>query len=127
MIKYVIELPPITKKNSQQILTNRKTGRPFIMPSKKYKEYESAALYYLPKRAGMPLKGPLNIKVLFYMKTKRKTDLTNLLEAVDDILVAAGIVVDDNYKVIAAHDGSRCYYDKENPRTEIYITEFEEG
>ena len=77
MIKYVIELPPITKKNSQQILINRKTGRPFIMPSKKYKEYESAALYYLPKRAGMPLEGPLNIKVLFYMKTRRKTDLTN--------------------------------------------------
>lgn len=127
MIKYVIELPPITKKNSQQILTNRKTGRPFIMPSKKYKEYESAALCYLPKRSGMPLEGPLNIKVLFYMKTRRKTDLTNLLEAVDDILVAAGIVVDDNYRVIAAHDGSRCYYDKENPRTEIYITDFEEG
>lgn len=126
MIKYVIELPPITKKNSQQILTNRKTGRPFIMPSKKYKEYESAALYYLPKRAGMPLEGPLNVKALFYMPTRRKTDLTNLLEAVDDVIVKAGIVVDDNYKVIAAHDGSRCYYDKENPRTEIYMTDFEE-
>lgn len=96
------------------------------MPSKKYKEYESEALYYLPKRAGMPLKGPLNIKVLCFMKTRRKTDLTNLLEAVDDILVKAGIVIDDNYSVIAAHDGSRCYYDKENPRTEIYITDFEE-
>lgn len=126
MIKYVIELPPITKKNSQQILINRKTGRPFIMPSKKYKEYESMALYYLYKRAGMPLEGPLNVKVMFYMPTRRKTDLTNLLEAVDDILVKAGIVVDDNYSVIASHDGSRCYYDKENPRTEIYITDFEE-
>lgn len=126
MIKYTIELPPITKKNSQQILINRKTGRPFIMPSKKYKEYEKDALYYLPKRAGMPLEGPVNVKVLFYMTTRRKTDLTNLLEAVDDIMVKAGIVVDDNYKVIAAHDGSRCYYDKENPRTEIYITDFEE-
>lgn len=125
-IKFVIELPPITKKNSQQILINRKTGRPFIMPSKKYEEYESAALYYLHKRSGTPLEGPLNIKVLFYMPTRRKTDLTNLLEAVDDILVSAGIIVDDNYSVIAAHDGSRCYYDKENPRTEIYITDFEE-
>lgn len=32
-IKYVIKLPPITKKNSQQIMTNKATGRPFIMPS----------------------------------------------------------------------------------------------
>lgn len=126
MIKYVIKLPPVTKKNSQQIFVNKKTGRRFIAPSEKYKEYERAALYYLPKRRGMPLKGPLNVKVLFYMQTRRKTDLTNLLESVDDILVSAGIVVDDNYSVIAAHDGSRCYYDKENPRTEIYITDFEE-
>lgn len=27
-IKYIVKLPPITKKNSQQILTNPKTGRP---------------------------------------------------------------------------------------------------
>ena len=32
-VKYTIKLPPVTKKNSQQILTNRATGRQFIMPS----------------------------------------------------------------------------------------------
>lgn len=126
-IKYIIELPPITKKNSQQILTNRKTGRPFIGPSKQYKAYEKSALWFLRKRPEKPLEGPLNIKALFYMPTRRKTDLTNLLEALDDILVYAGIVSDDNYSVIAAHDGSRVFYDKENPRTEIYITDFVEG
>lgn len=126
-IKYIIELPPITKKNSQQILTNRKTGRPFIGPSKQYKAYEKSALWFLRKRPEKPLEGPLNIKALFYMPTRRKTDLTNLLEAIDDILVEAEIIADDNYGVIAAHDGSRCYYDKENPRTEIYITDFVEG
>lgn len=30
--KYIISLPPITKKNSQQILTNHRTGKPFIAP-----------------------------------------------------------------------------------------------
>lgn len=40
---YIIPLPPITKKNSQQILVNRRTGRPFIAPSKAYKKYEAAA------------------------------------------------------------------------------------
>ena len=43
MIQFTIPLAPISKKNSQQILLNRKTGKPFIMPSKKYKEYEAAA------------------------------------------------------------------------------------
>lgn len=27
-IKYIVKLPPVSKKNSQQILTNRKTGLP---------------------------------------------------------------------------------------------------
>lgn len=47
--------------------------------------------------------------------------MTNLLEAVDDILVKAGILEDDNYKVLASHDGSRVFVDRKNPRTEIYI------
>ena len=60
------------------------------------------------------------------MKTRRKVDLTNLLEAVDDVLVFYNVVADDNYKVIAGHDGSRVLLDKENPRTEIYITALDE-
>lgn len=36
--KYIISLPPITKKNSQQILTNHRTGKPFIAPQQKVQE-----------------------------------------------------------------------------------------
>ena len=46
----------------------------------------------------------------------------NLLAAVDDLLVEAGIIADDNSKIVVSHDGSRVLYDKENPRTEITIT-----
>ena len=56
------------------------------------------------------------------MKTKRRVDLTNLLEAVDDMLVKAGVLADDNRDIVAGHDGSRVYYDKDNPRIEIDIT-----
>jgi Holliday junction resolvase RusA-like endonuclease len=49
-----------------------------------------------------------------------------LLEAIDDIMVKAGLLKDDNYKIIAAHDGSRVYVDKNRPRTEVIITKFEE-
>ena len=121
-IRYTINLPPITKKNSQQIMMNKKTGRPFIMPSRKYREYEAAAAWYLKPRPPRPIGCALNIKCLFYLPTRRRTDLTNLLEAVDDLLVHAGIIEDDHYGIVAAHDGSRCFWDKHNPRTEIIIT-----
>lgn len=122
MNKFIIRLPPVSKKNSQQIFFNPKTGKRFIAPSKKYKEYEQNAGWFLPRRKE-PIDYSINVKCLFYMPTKRKCDLTNLLEAVDDVLVKHGIVADDNYTIIESHDGSRVLYDKENPRTEIYIEE----
>lgn len=121
-IKYTIKLAPVSKKNSQQILNNPKTGRPFIMPSKKYKEYEREAVWFLKPMPPRPIECRVNIKCLFYLPTRRRTDLTNLLEAVDDLLVHAGIIADDHYGIVEAHDGSRCFVDKDNPRTEITIT-----
>lgn len=121
MMKFTVKLTPISKKNSQQIMINRATGRPFIMPSKKYKEYEKAALCFIPK-AENPIDYPVNVKALFYMPTKRKCDLTNMLEAIDDVMVKAGLLADDNYSIIESHDGSRVLYCKDNPRTEIEIT-----
>lgn len=56
------------------------------------------------------------------MPTRRRCDLTNMLEAVDDIMVKYKLLQDDNCKIIVGHDGSRVLYDKENPRTEITIT-----
>ena len=122
MDKFIIKLPPVSKKNSQQILFNPKTGKRFSAPSKKNKEYEQNAGWFLTRRKE-PIDYPINVKCLFYMPTKRKCDLTNLLEAVDDVLVKHGIIADDNYTIIESHDGSRVLYDKENPRTEIYINE----
>ena len=65
-------------------------------------------------------------KCLSYMPTKRLCDLTNMLEAVDDVMVKAGLLKDDNYKIIVSHDGSRVLYDKANPRTEVYIERTDE-
>lgn len=63
--------------------------------------------------------------VLYYMATRRKVDLANLIEATCDILVTAGVLADDNSRIVAAHDGSRVDYDKQNPRVEIWIEEME--
>ena len=120
MISFTIPLTPISKKNSQQILINKATGRPFIMPSKQYKEYERDAMRFIPK-GWEAINYPVNVKCVFYMPTRRKVDLTNLLEAIDDIMVKAGVLQDDHSGIVVAHDGSRVLYDKDRPRTEVEI------
>ena len=124
-IKYTIKIAPVTKKNHQQIVVNPKNGRPFVIPSKEYRQYERDAEWFLKPRPPRPIECSLNIKCLFFLPTKRRTDLTNLLEAVDDLLVHTGIIADDHYGIVTSHDGSRCYWDKENPRTEIIITKMD--
>lgn len=121
-IRYTIRLTPISKKNSQQILNNKKTGRPFIMPSAKYRQYERDAAVFLTPRPPRPIDCPVNVRCLFYMPTRRRVDKSNLEEAAHDVLVSSGILADDNRDVIATTDGSMVLYDKDNPRTEITIT-----
>ena len=123
-MRFTIQLTPITKKNHQQILRNKATGKPFVVPSAQYKQYERDAMWFIPK--GDTIDYPVNVKCLFYMPTHRRCDLTNLLEAIDDIMVKAGLLADDSYTVIVGHDGSRVLYDKQNPRTEVEITPIRE-
>ncbi len=125
-LKLCITYPPVTKKNHQQIRKNFKTGKPFIAQSDQYRQYENAALWLLRNKVQKPITTPVEVRALFYMPTKRRVDLTNPLEAVDDVLVKANILADDNCGIIASHDGSRVLYDKQNPRTEILIREFVE-
>lgn len=117
-MEITLNLAPVSKKNHSQIITVK--GRPMLIPSKQYKKYEKECGEFL--KDVEPFLDPCNIKCLFYMPTHRKVDLTNLLEAIDDILVHYGILIDDNSNVIVGHDGSRVLYDKDNPRTEITIT-----
>lgn len=117
---FTIPLNPVTKKNSQRIVRNG--NRSFLLPSKAYEEYEREAIWHLPK-PDEPIKTRVQVTGIFYMKTNRIVDLPNLLEALDDVLTAGGVVADDNSRIIASHDGSRVRYDKHNPRTEVTITE----
>ena len=112
---------PRTKKNSMRLI---KCGNyPRLMPSKAYEEYEQSCLMQL--KHGELIDYPVNVACKFYMRTRRKVDLVNLLESIDDILVKGMILQDDNSGIIQGHDGSRVLYDKENPRTEVEITQME--
>lgn len=111
----------MTKKNHSRIVTNPKTKRTMLIPSKQYAEYKKRAAWYV-RRPERPITEPVNAKYVFYMPTRRRVDKTNLQAALDDILTEQGVFADDNRDIVAAHDGSRVYWDKDNPRTEVTIT-----
>lgn len=128
-MKFTIPGNPVTKKNSQRILRG-KNGIPFIRPSEAFLAYQKQAGVFIlqmaqtpPDGLKMPLRGRYNVKCVYYMQTRRKVDLTNLLEASCDMLVHYGVLEDDNSSIVISHDGSRVLYDKDNPRAEIEITE----
>lgn len=118
---FTIRLAPITKKNHSTIITNKTTGKLMVIPSKQYKEYEHESAWFMPHIK--TIDRPVNIRAVFYMPTHRRVDLVNLLQALCDILVKYSVIEDDNFNIVAGFDGSRVDYDKENPRTEVWIYE----
>lgn len=121
-IKFTIPLNPVTKKNSSRICYNKYSRKPFIMPSKAFESYQNESGYFLPCK-WKNIDSKVNIKAIYYMKTKRKVDISNLHSALHDVLVHYGVIKDDNSEIVAGTDGSRVEYDKDNPRTEVTITE----
>lgn len=122
MIEFTIPVRPATKKNSGQIINIK--GRLLMLPSKQYLAFEKACLPYLNQvkdTAGV-INYPVNVECTFFVETKRKIDLPNLLNAIDDAMVKSGLIIDDNRDIIAGHDKSRVYHDKFSPRVEIKIT-----
>ena len=121
MLKIVIPILPRSKKNNQKIIKNKKNNKLMIIPSEEYKQYEADCAYFL-KRYELCIDYAINLKCTFYLPDNRKRDLTNYLEAVQDILVKYKIIKDDCWKIVYSVDGSRIKIDKENPRVEIEIT-----
>lgn len=133
MLHYTIPLDPRTKKNHQRIAGTGKRCpvckrylRQYVLQSRVHDEYKRKAIRFLAGQLEEPISAPVQVTYLFYMKTHRIVDKSGLMQAADDLLVEAGILADDNSRILVSHDGTRVLYDKENPRTEIYITEMED-
>lgn len=116
---------PITKKNSGRIVNNG--SRPFLLPSKQFIKYEKDCKKQITGKYRVNIDYPVNLKAVYYMPTRHRVDLTNLLNATNDILVDCNVLSDDNSRIVVSHDGSRVLYDKENPRVEIYIDKNKEN
>lgn len=121
---------PITKKNSQQMVRNPKTGRWFPVPSKAYKDYEKTAKAYIldSHPPSEPINEPVQVTCMYRLplnrdgsEPKNKPDLTNLLEATDDILVKYKVLEDDNVSIIQSHDRSRVRFTNGTPGVMIWI------
>lgn len=125
-INITIPLLARPKKNSQQILKNHKTGKYFISQSETYKKFELQCGYFLSKYKSKHITLPVNIKCLFYVPEKIRRDLTNLENAIADILVKYDVLADDNYNILQSWDGSRIIYEKGREEIQIEITQAEE-
>ena len=120
----IIKLPLLcrSKKNSQSILKNHKTGKYFISQSELYKNFEKECGLYLQPYKNLSIDVPINFKATFIVPDRRKRDLTNLLNAIQDVLVKYKVLEDDNYNIINGLDGSRIIYDKGKSETIVEIT-----
>jgi len=133
LANFTIPGDPKPKKNNPIPIIYRDKRKPYkqffkhmdigfrilIIPSAIFTKYQKHALKHIPQIA-KPFE-EINLKVLYYRETRRKIDLVNLLEATCDILVKAEFIKDDDSKCVISTDGSRVFYDKTNPRTEIFI------
>jgi len=124
-MKIIIPIIPRSKKNSQEIVFNRKTGHRMVIQNKKYTEFEKECKKYIPILREPPINYPINLKCKFYVPDARKRDIANYLEAIQDVLVKYKLLEDDNYNIVASIDGCSMQIDRENSRIEIEITKKE--
>lgn len=109
---------PATKKNSGRIIS--KSGKPIIIPSEAYMNYEESCLWQLAGKK-LHISGIVVVECKYYLPNKRSwPDLIGLLQATSDILTKAGVIDDDKW--ICSY-GESCIagIDKDNPRAEIRI------
>ena len=120
----VIDIPLLcrSKKNSEQIIWNKKTKRPMLIQSQTYINFERECGKFLFLYRKNKITHRVNLNCKFYVPDKRKRDLTNLENAIADILVKYGILEDDNYNIRGGWDGSRIIYEKGREETIIEIT-----
>ena len=110
--------------------TVKKNGNPtkngMRLPNKHYQPYADLNIPLLQQlkelRKILMIQTPVTLEFQLYRTNHRRVDISNLYEAPQDIMVRAGILIDDNCDIVVSHhQDSRVRYNKEFPRTEIYF------
>jgi len=122
---FTIHSRPATAKNGMSVVRLR-NGRTISIKKKSLVNFEREALAQIPKSARINIGRPVNVRMRFWIKENRRTDLVGLEQAVLDILVKAGVIKDDSgwhERIAVSYDGSIiCGVDPKHPRVEIVIT-----
>lgn len=121
-IVYVIYGHPYVKKSNMKLV---RRGKKLVrIPTLNYQEWAKEAHKQIDKHMNpaTPIDYPINLQCHFYVRTYGVVDLSALYEGIQDELVKKNILADDNFKIVASHDGSRVFVDPDNPRMEITIT-----
>lgn len=117
-MRLVIKGQPRTKKTSQVIATNRKTGKPFVMSHKRTLGWTHDAQRQMQQQyRGNLIEGPVLVEYDIYRAADRG-DLGGFEAAIDDAM--QGIVYKNDSQIVSRH--SIKLIDRENPRVEILVT-----
>lgn len=125
---FIIDGQPMSKKRNWTIAWQNGSP-PRIVLTTKYKAWAKSAedqlwLQRMQYQASMhgpwePIDEPVWVEFIFYMRDKKRYDLSNLIQGAEDALVDAGILKDDS--LIESYDGSRKWLGKEEPKILIKI------
>ena len=120
----IITIPGQTtsQKNSKQIIPSRP---PRLVDNPIVKKWRVDTAKYLAGTYKEDLKDKQVIAIYtFYLKDRVRRDIDNMISSCNDALVQAGILSDDNWKVLRI-GGAEALLDKDNPRAEITLVEDE--
>ena len=105
-------------KNSKRMFIARNTGKFFPANNDKYLVWKDAAIVAI-KNSHVKFTEPVALAVTFFMGDRRSRDLDNMLASVQDALVSAGAIIDDDDHFLPMVFAKSGGYDPANPRVEI--------
>lgn len=113
---------PYSKKNNQTVVQRGNHSTVVYKPN--YTKWANSAYKQLAETYGhaIPIDEPVNLQCRFYLGYDYSPDLSGMYEGIQDVLVKAEVLSDDNYKIITSHNGSGVALDRERPRIEVTIT-----
>lgn len=111
-----------SQKNNKQIIPSKP---PRLVDNAIVKKWRNETAKYLAETYKEDLKEKQVIAIYtFYLKDRVRRDIDNMISSCNDALVQAGILSDDNWKVLRI-GGAEAVLDKDNPRAEITLVEDE--
>lgn len=119
-----------SKKNSKLIAFNKKVNKPYIISSPDYQKWAlNTQILVIAWRQEQKLKHGVKFPIescalsaVIYYPDRRRRDLSNSIEGVNDVLVASGVLKDDCWTNLNPLS-IRGRISASKPRIELYISQ----